>query len=170
MKSCPKHGELAPADIYTRSNGETECRLCGREAMKRHRRKQGKRTYKQHLAEVRGEPMPLAAIAPRQKRRRSDALLTRRQVHAAYELHKGGWTIPQVSEHIWEKHGFVSMESCRESLYEAFKLDGLKVDLAQSMRMLYAQRGCKGCGGPTDGQTPGCQPCNSRAWYRRQAA
>lgn len=157
--TCNRHGELAPEDVYTRPEGNQECRLCQREQMKRYRRKKGRRTYKRHLALVRGESLPLAATAPRQTKRRSDARLSRSQVAAAYALYKSGWETREIADRGWQKWGYASPFRAKQQLERAFRLDGL-------VSRKSAQK-CAGCGCDWDTRSRGCDSCVQRHASRK---
>lgn len=167
MKRCKHHGWLESHNVYTRPDGRAECRLCQREAM-RQARDGTRRTQKQYLAEKTGMLLPLAATSPRQHRRRSDALLTRRQVLAAYEIYKAGMSVRGIATLGWEKWGYKSMETAARTLDDSFRLEGLRLrSPGEGKRLAEAGKACAECGGGREGFTVGCKACSSRHRHRR---
>lgn len=93
--------------------------------------------------------------------------MTRRQVYAAYELYKRGWSVPMLAEALWEKFGYASVEACQASLFESFY--SYKFKLRSANESKYFGKVCKGCGTSLDERTKGCRACRQRHHKRKKA-
>src|SRR5690349_3858882 len=105
--------------------------------------------------------MPPAVKKPRirQQRRRRDARLTRKQVLAAWELYRAGYSVPQIAAAGWKQWGYGSEALATNGLYRAFDLEGFRRRTLSEVRQ--AER-CSRCGCPAEERTYACKVCRVR--------
>lgn len=132
------------------SKGHRECRACLREM----------RQEKRRLARPVEEAPPLAVTRPRQLKRRKDARLSTRQIHAAYKLYEAGMDVPEIAEKGWRVWGYASKVTCCSALWSSFRLEGLLTRKAQ--------RRCTRCGCDYEERTSGCRRCKDRHADRKK--
>ena len=115
--------------------------------------------------------------SPRQRKRRSDSYLTRRQIYAAHDLYKAGMNMNEIARAGWEKWGYSTWLRAAIALSLAFQREGFEIRdnrTAQKLRWAKDERPnvprteCAGCGCGLDDRSFGCDTCKARHWWRRR--